>query len=393
MTNQVSKFPSDAWSAEAIDHALVASGFGDRALGFVTESGFQANEISYKRRLASSIRSAMDSLHRQNNLWRKQLSTALKSPENNIIDWRTNKVFLSWCGKYPQAARTALVEIWNESLPIADRIKKFSITLSDAGLTQPGKQISVVSVLLMAIDPSDYPPVKVTVMSRMLEMLRLPKISDDAAVAYRYQLFMVLLDRLVSYSSRGQHPLTDRLEAQGAVWCAIGKGDPPSRNIQLLTSNGGGEANAERDITAASNELAMLDSTEREAVVAARRGQGRYRKALLRYWNGCAVTGCTSVEILRASHLKPWHKSDNQERLDQYNGLLLVPNLDLALDRALIAFTDAGEILISAKLSRADRKALNLHSRMRLRRVHANHKQFLMYHRDWFLLCEANYVS
>ena len=30
----------------------------------------------------------------------------------------------------------------------------------------------------------------------------------------------------------------------------------------------------------------------------------------------------------KTSHIKPWRDADNQERLDAYNGLLLLPNYD-----------------------------------------------------------------
>jgi 5-methylcytosine-specific restriction protein A len=51
--------------------------------------------------------------------------------------------------------------------------------------------------------------------------------------------------------------------------------------------------------------------------------------------------------LLKASHIKPWRDSDNAERLDIYNGLLLIPNLDSAFDKGYISFDDGGKIIIS----------------------------------------------
>ena len=48
------------------------------------------------------------------------------------------------------------------------------------------------------------------------------------------------------------------------------------------------------------------------------------------------MSGITSTWILIASHIKPWRVSNNNERLDVYNGLLLLPNLDKLFDKGYI---------------------------------------------------------
>lgn len=118
-----------------------------------------------------------------------------------------------------------------------------------------------------------------------------------------------------------------------------------------------------------------LPTTEREAVVHSRIGQGEFRNRLIHYWKGCAVTGCKRLEILRASHIKPWRDSDNRERLDVHNGLLLAPNLDAAFDKGFISFDDDGSILISSKLDERDRLALGIHPEMRIR-VDPRHRPY-----------------
>ncbi len=52
-------------------------------------------------------------------------------------------------------------------------------------------------------------------------------------------------------------------------------------------------------------------------------------------------------EHLRASHIKPWRDSSNQERLDGENGFLLTPSIDHLFDRGFISFEDSGRLLIS----------------------------------------------
>jgi putative restriction endonuclease len=92
-------------------------------------------------------------------------------------------------------------------------------------------------------------------------------------------------------------------------------------------------------------------STTREALVQARLGQGRFRRELLDRWKqGCAVTGCTVQQVLRASHIKPWRRCNDKERLNPDNGLPLVATLDALFDSGLITFNDAGNMIVSSQL-------------------------------------------
>jgi len=63
---------------------------------------------------------------------------------------------------------------------------------------------------------------------------------------------------------------------------------------------------------------------------------------------------------LRASHIKPWTDSDNSERLDANNGLLLAAGVDAAFDQGFIGFTSNGDLVCSATLGETDRRALGI---------------------------------
>jgi putative restriction endonuclease len=132
----------------------------------------------------------------------------------------------------------------------------------------------------------------------------------------------------------------------------------------------------------AARQYKALPETERELLTQQRIGQGQFREKLKRYWRGCAVTNCQAVDILRASHIKPWRVSNNEERLDLYNGLLLVPNLDAAFDKGLVSFTNEGEIMISPRLSKNDQERLNIHLDLRLARLEEQHLKYMKYHRE-----------
>lgn len=121
------------------------------------------------------------------------------------------------------------------------------------------------------------------------------------------------------------------------------------------------------------------NKTTRKAIVDARIGQGPFRLDLISMWGSCAVTDASTLAMLKASHIKPWRDSDNKERLDKFNGLLLSANLDAAFDSGLISFEDNGKILISPKFNEADNFAIT--PEMRLKRVFQENKPYLAHHR------------
>lgn len=90
------------------------------------------------------------------------------------------------------------------------------------------------------------------------------------------------------------------------------------------------------------------NETERKGLVTSRVGQGTYRKRIIHRWEyKCAVNGFEKLNILIASHIVPWSDSNDMERLDVDNGILLSPNYDVLFDRHLISFENNGKIILS----------------------------------------------
>ena len=130
----------------------------------------------------------------------------------------------------------------------------------------------------------------------------------------------------------------------------------------------------------------VLSTTEKAVLVKARIGQGLFRKRLFDYWHGCSITQCDIPWFLIASHIKPWCNSDNEERIDVYNGLLLTPDYDKLFDSGYISFTITGNILISPFLSRKDRDELKLSPSIRLHQISSKHGKYLAYHQEHVFL-------
>ena len=119
----------------------------------------------------------------------------------------------------------------------------------------------------------------------------------------------------------------------------------------------------------------------REAM--ARVGQEIFRKKLDERWhNRCAVTGISTREALRASHIKPWMDSTDEERMDPNNGLLLSANLDALFDKGLITFANDGRIVLSDKLTADDREKLGLTESMCLTQRTPEQDKYMEYHRQ-----------
>jgi hypothetical protein len=123
----------------------------------------------------------------------------------------------------------------------------------------------------------------------------------------------------------------------------------------------------------------QLENTEKARLINTRMGQGQFRSDLIQYWQGCALTQYKQLQFLVASHIKPWRVSSHQERLNLYNGLLLLANVDKAFDLGYITFSDKGKIKISKALD--DHQNLGINSEMGIR-INPQHQDFMAYHRD-----------
>ena len=133
-------------------------------------------------------------------------------------------------------------------------------------------------------------------------------------------------------------------------------------------------------------------STEVERLVRQRVGQNVYRESLLDYWGGaCAVTGIAVPELLRASHARAWSEcSTDADRLNVFNGFLLVAHLDALFDRHLMTFSATGEATFAPPISTEVKLRLGITDRLKLRWLSPGHEPFLTEHRGRF---QAKHVS
>lgn len=128
----------------------------------------------------------------------------------------------------------------------------------------------------------------------------------------------------------------------------------------------------------------IINKTDRESVVLSRVGQGQFRQALMKKYDGrCIITGIDHPSLLVASHIKPWAASTNEERLSVDNGLLLSATYDRLFDNGLITFDSSGKISLSSLIGESNKKRLNLQSGTIFQIKPSNKtNHFLQYHSD-----------
>lgn len=128
----------------------------------------------------------------------------------------------------------------------------------------------------------------------------------------------------------------------------------------------------------------VFEQTEKIVQQKVRQGQSYFRDNLLKEMKRCPITGIDDKRILVASHIKPWVHSNNEERVNSKNGILLSPLFDKLFDKGvgLITFTLDKKILISNKLSKENIVRLNILPNQIIENLDiTGREKYLEYHR------------
>ena len=133
-------------------------------------------------------------------------------------------------------------------------------------------------------------------------------------------------------------------------------------------------------------ELNLPTITERSGLVTSRVGQGAYRKRIIHRWEyKCAVTNFNKLDILIASHIVPWSKTTDHERLDVNNGLLLSPTYDALFDKHLITFDNKGKIQLSDKIEFSAYQKIGVTGKEQITDLSIYNVQYLDRHNQIFI--------
>ena len=127
--------------------------------------------------------------------------------------------------------------------------------------------------------------------------------------------------------------------------------------------------------------LPDMETTEKMTVIKSRLAQRLFRSRLAAADCRCRVTGVTDRRLLRASHIRPWAKSDDRQRQDPNNGLLLAPHVDMLFDAGYLTFEDDGTVRVSDQIKEAVLKAWGLHQIKKVAAFSSEQAVYLSYHR------------
>lgn len=289
---------------------------------------------------------------------------AIEVPKSNLVPWR---------GRFGKEARPhqPLYEAKNSQVQLPQIEECFFKLYREeqdeksfdelAGIF--GRTYPLLAYLFFLKDRSKYLPIAPTFFDRAFELLGAEFKTAHRCSWENYSIYLALIGELKDMLTERLGGEVTLLDAHSFAWMLAAQMAQENRLADV-------------------QEYLDLSVTEREAIVKARVGQGRFRQSLVTYWSACAVTGCKEEGLLRASHIKPWAKATLAERLCLYNGLLLSPVLDACFDSGYVSFGDDGGIIISKELRVEDAHALGINADMRLSRVEPEHKKYLAFHRE-----------
>lgn len=129
-----------------------------------------------------------------------------------------------------------------------------------------------------------------------------------------------------------------------------------------------------------------LVETEKRQLMNARVGQGLFRNNVRLNERACRITGVTQMHHLRASHIKPWRDSTNEEKLHGCNGLLLAPHADHLFDRGFISFEDNGDLVVSDNMEPDVLSAWWIDVPRNVGAFNTDQRAFLDFHREHVLM-------
>jgi len=329
---------------------------------FLAQEHFDDSERLYKVALAAKFRRVAESLREGHGGVLDLFLQAVRSKENNLMNWRDTAELGAWCKTAPDEVRRFLADLWGESEPSIERLESASATLANAGISQPAAQLTVVSTLLMAISPFDHPPVRTQPFVRLFKELGVEGFSSSEPLSVRYRSALEILDRIMEAAPG---VFQDRLDVQGVLWCI--HADEWAEAIPAGPEPDPVESAVDEAVLRAHPEWRGLPETMRLRLCRSRNGQGWFREQLWLTWDGCSVTDCKVRELVEAVHIKPWTECTDNEKLDPASGLLLQSTLHKGFNAGLISFRDDGRVRVSKKLPAGELEKIGLNRRARLR--------------------------
>ena len=123
----------------------------------------------------------------------------------------------------------------------------------------------------------------------------------------------------------------------------------------------------------------------KETIIKARIGQGEYRNKLLIECPFCPFTMVNDERLLIASHIKPWAKASDDEKIDPKNGYIFTPTFDKLFDKGFITFKEDKTLIVSPWLSPMNQKRLGIYTGKFIENLVMDDRReiYLQYHKEY----------
>ncbi len=184
--------------------------FFSEAAAYLRDPRFQAAEVEYKLRFQGELRFAMAAYRSGTTSALPHLTAALRSPNQNMIDWRVVQPLLEWCRH--SKAREALKALWFGNGALDSRFGQFVADLGQAGISQTGARLSITSTILMGLSAKEHPPIRTQKFGVAFVQAGYPPFHRDQDATARYSHALRFLDLLIERAPGYGLELRHRLE-------------------------------------------------------------------------------------------------------------------------------------------------------------------------------------
>lgn len=193
--------------------------------------------------------------------------------------------------------------------------------------------------------------------------------------------------RIYIYSEEKAYRLIRELSLPNITFISIVKLLDSSHNLVYyfrLFADYFGEDEHPYQLQEEENEIieSNIAPVQKRQLIMARLGQGAYRQKLLTECPFCPITLVSDDRLLIASHIKPWAKSTDFEKMDSKNGFMFTPNIDRLFDRGFLSFTEDKKTVLSPFLSKMTYSKLGIYDNKLIPHLPVEgREEYLAYHR------------
>ncbi len=205
--------------------------FVNRAKAYVASGKLDSEETDFKLRIGMRLTEARNAVLENADDWQAAVKRGIGG---NLIFSIEQAKFRDWIDESPDDVLLALQALWtSDDSSFIERIRDFCSLLPRSASSGSGSRTAVVAVLLMGLDPEQFPPFRISVFGRVYDEVGYGKPAQGAEEAEIYEHALGFLDRFMDEASERGLELRHRLDAQSVVWAIDRSGvEPPEEETE-----------------------------------------------------------------------------------------------------------------------------------------------------------------